>query len=359
MSSAATTMQAYSAEVREIRVSFRPSLVSVVIVNWNGFPFVHECIQSVRDQDYPATEIVVVDNSSTDGSRDWLRSQTGLSLVELDRNTGFAGGTNAGIRASRGELIALLNNDAVAEPGWLSALVRALADQTIGMVASKVLFYERRDTIDKVGHLMYPDGLNRGRGAGEVDCGQYDDDPEVLFPDGCASLYRRSTLDDTGLFDEQYFAYGDDADLGLRARWRGWSCAYAPDARVYHHHSRTLGKYSPAKAYLVERNRLWVLVKLLPWRLVLASPVLSAWRFFWHAVSVFRGRGLAGGVTREYSPAALLWAAVRAYASGTAGLLPILRKRREVFRRRRVGTREFLALLRRHRISARELAMRD
>jgi len=340
-------------------VSFPPTLVSIVIVNWNGLPFLCECLGSVRAQDYPATEIVVVDNNSTDGSREWLRSQPGLVLVELDRNAGFAGGTNAGIRVSHGDLIALLNNDAVAETGWVSALVRALANQKIGMVASKILFYERRDTIDKVGHLMYPDGLNRGRGAGEIDRGQYDGSPEVLFPDGCAALYRRSTLEDTGLFDEQYFAYGDDADLGLRARWRGWTCVYAPDARVYHHHSRTLGKYSPAKAFLVERNRLWVLVKLLPWPLLLASPVLSAWRFYWHTASVFRKRGLAGGVTREHSPLALLWAAVRAYLSGTAGLLPILRKRREVFRNRRVRTEEFLELLWRHRISARELAMRD
>jgi GT2 family glycosyltransferase len=336
-------------------------LVSVIVVNWNGMAYLGECLDSVEAQSYPRVERLVVENGSTDDSLPWLRVRCPgkWRLIELTPNRGFAGGVNAGILSSHGEFIALLNNDAVADRDWLAHLVECMSDPEVGMVATKILFYAQRHVIDKVGHLFYADGLNRGRGAGEVDRGQFEQRDEVFFPDGCAALYRRSMLEDIGLFDEQFFAYGDDADLGLRARWRGWDCLYAPGAIVYHRHSSSLGKYSPRKAFLVERNRFWVAVKLLPMPVLLVSPLLTLWRFFWHLLSILRRRGLAGGVTREYSAAGLLAALVRAYGSGLRGLGVILRKRRHIFRRRKLTSPEFCALLRKYRISARELALRD
>jgi GT2 family glycosyltransferase len=340
-------------------MSLDAGLVSVIVVNWNGLEYVPECLESVLRQRYGNTELIVVDNASTDGSLEWLRTRASIGLIELQRNTGFAGGVNAGVRSSRGELIALLNSDAVAEPDWLQNLVAETSDPAIGMVASKILFYDRRDVIDKAGHLLYPDGLNRGRGAGETDRGQFDVAGESLFPDGCAALYRRSMLDDVGLFDEQFFAYGDDADLGMRARWRGWLGRYAPGARVYHRHSSSLGKYSPRKAYLVERNRVWLAFKLFPLPLLALTPFLTFWRFCWHARSIVSRRGLAGGVAREHSAARLFSSLIRAYASAAAGLPQILRKRRQVFAARKLSNRDFYRLLRRFRIPARELALRD
>jgi len=323
--------------------------------------YLRECIASIQRQTYPRVELVVIENGSTDGSREWLHSlpRRNYRLIQFPTNTGFAAGVNAGIRASGGEYVALLNNDAVADPGWLEHLVPPLSNPKVGMVASKILFYENPDIIDKAGHLFFPDGLNRGRGAGETDRGQYDHAGEALFPDGCAALYRKNMLEDVGLFDEQYFAYGDDADLGLRARWRGWQCSYSPEARVYHRHSRSLGKYSPEKALLVERNRFWVAVKLLPLPLLVASPAFTLWRFFWHTASIFRRRGLAGGVAREHGAWSLFCSMIRAYVSAVAGLNAILKKRRDVFRHRKISSSEFYALLRRYRISARELAFRD
>ncbi len=336
-------------------------LASRIIVNWNGIGYVGECLESARNQSYARKEIVVVDNGSADGSLEWLRVHRGDGehVIELGCNRGFAGGVNAGIRASRGEYVALLNNDAMADPDWLACLVAAMSDPRVGMAASKILFYGRRDIIDKAGHLMYPDGLNRGRGAGEVDAGQFDRKVDVFFPDGCAALYRRRMLDEVGLFDEDFFAYGDDADLGLRARWRGWTCAYAPNARVFHRHSSSLGKYSPEKAFLVERNRFWLAVKLLPMPLLVMSPVFTLWRFCWHAATVLSGRGLAGGVAREHNAARLAGALLRAYGSGFSGLAVTLRKRRNVFRSRTIGSGDFYRMMWKYRISARELAVRD
>jgi len=338
-----------------------PGLVSVVVVNWNGAAYLGECLESVRSQSWANRELLVVDNGSTDGSREWLRenAEGRFSLNELETNTGFAGGANAGILAARGEFIALLNNDAVADREWLACLLAQSSHPAVGMVASKILFYDKRSIIDKAGHLFYPDGLNRGRGAGDPDVGQFDRHPEIFFPDGCAALYRREMLNDVGMFDEQFFAYGDDADLGLRARWRGWRCAYAPRARVYHRHSSSLGKYSLQKAFLVERNRFWVAVKLLPWPLLLASPGLTLWRFFWHGLSILSRRGLAGGVTRDHNAWSLFKCLIRAYVSGIAGLPEIWRKRRQIFRRRKITSGEFYRLIVKYRIGARELAIRD
>lgn len=342
-------------------MNFKPGLVSVIVVNWNGAAYLADCLESLQHQSYPDQELLVVDNGSTDGSREWLQTNAEgrFQLILLSANIGFAGGVNTGIRASRGEFIALLNNDACADSDWIRHLVEKSSDAEVGMVASKILFHERREILDKAGHLFYPDGLNRGRGAGELDTGQFDHSPDIFFPDGCAALYRRILLEDIGLFDEQFFSYGDDADLGLRARWRGWQCAYAPGAKVYHRHSSSLGKYSPEKAFLVERNRFWVAVKLLPLPLLLASPALTLWRFLWHALSIFSRRGLAGGVAREHSAFGLLGALIRAYFSGCAGLPEMLKKRRAIFRRRKISSGEFYGLLRKYRISARELALRD
>jgi len=336
-------------------------LVSIVIVNCNGMAYVGECLDSILDQRYPLKEILVVDNGSTDGSLEWLRSNASRRyvLIEFDTNIGFSGGANAGIRAARGEFIALLNNDAVADPRWLEHMVACMDNPGIGMVASKILFYSRRNVIDKAGHLLYPDGLNRGRGAGEIDTGQFDEDDDIFFPDGCAALYRNRMLEEIGLFDEQYFAYGDDADLGLRGRWQGWKCRYASSAKAYHRHSSTLGKYSPEKAFLVERNRFWVALKLLPWPLLLVSPFFTLWRFFWHAASIFGKKGLAGGVTRDHSAWSLFLAMLRAYVSGFRGIGGIWPKRRSVFEKRRIDNSRFYQLLQEYRISARELALRD
>ena len=134
----------------------------------------------------------------------------------------------------------------------------------VGMVASKILVWEDPTRIDKCGHLIYPDGQNRGRGPGQLDHGQFDRVEEALWPDGCAALYRRAMLQDIGGFDEDFFAYADDAELGLRGRIAGWRCLYTPHAVVRHHRGATLGLGSPRRLTLIERNRVLLVVKLFP-----------------------------------------------------------------------------------------------
>src|SRR5690606_6311819 len=170
---------------------------------------------------------------------------------------------------------ALLNNDAEAARGWLAALVDAMEQTGVvpcGMVASKILLFDDRKRIDKVGHLIYPDGQNRGRGSGEIDAGQYDELGETLWPDGCAALYAADMLRQIGGFDEDFFAYADDAELGLRGRIAGWRAVYAPKAVVYHRGGMTLGRYSAKRLFLIERNRIWLVAKLFPLRMWPLTP---------------------------------------------------------------------------------------
>ena len=248
--------------------------VSVIVVNLDRRELLTRCLESLWRQTYTDFEVVVVDNGSKDDSLAFLQtiSDPRLRVVPLAANRGFAGGCNSGIAMAEGRYIATLNNDAEADPRWLQELVDGIeSDRSIGMCASKILFHGDRKRIDKAGHLIYLDGLNHGRGSGEQDRGQFDRREEVLFPDAAAAIYRREMLDVIGVFDEEFFAYGDDADLGLRGRLAGWNSWYIPTAIVYHVHSATAGEFSPLKAFLIERNRIWVAVKTFPLPLLLVS----------------------------------------------------------------------------------------
>jgi GT2 family glycosyltransferase len=335
-------------------------LVSVVIVNWNGKHLLGECLDSLLAQSFKDFEIIVVDNGSQDGSVEYVREYyPAASLIGLPQNTGFAGGNNAGIRTARGRYVALLNNDTRTDPDWLASLVReAEANPPEGMWASKILSLNDPDTIDNVGLLIYRDGLARGKGRLERDRGQYDTKQEALFPSGCAALYRRRMLDEIGLFDEDFFAYADDVDLGLRARLAGWGCTYVPAAKVYHHYSSSSSTYSPLKAYLVERNRVWVLLKYYPIELILASFFFTLKRFLLQLYGVITGRGASARFSDEngiFSAAAIL---LKAWCSALTAVPKIIGWRR-FYRRRRIGRRELYRLFRDFGLSASELAFKN
>jgi GT2 family glycosyltransferase len=336
--------------------------VGVVIANWNRKELLRASLDSLARQTYRSFEVVVVDNGSTDGSSAMVEEMAKifpvpLRLIANAVNMGFCAANNQGIFSTDAELVALLNNDAEAEPGWLQALEHAIRQgKDIGMAASKVLVWEDPTRIDKCGHLIYPDGQNRGRGSGQTDHGQFNRTEEVLWPDGCAAMYRRAMLEDVGGFDEDFFAYADDAELGLRARWAGWRCLYTPDAVVRHHRGATLGLGSARRLTLIERNRVLLAIKLFPWSLLWANGVFLLARIgagMWAAV---RNRG----EMRPYPGMSGKFTAALALLKGMAEAFPripaTLRKRRALRQKRRLTGRQIRRLLLANRIGLRELS---
>ena len=333
-------------------------LVSVIVVNWNREELLRACLDSLRRQSFRDFELIVVDNGSTDGSRNTQSDGTypGARWILNPSNRGFGSAANQGIKAARGAYIALLNNDAEAQPAWLGALQEGLDGRPdVGMVASKVVAWDNRGVIDKVGHLIYPDGQNRGRGSGEPDHGQFDQMEEVAWPDGCAALYRREMIDTIGGFDEDFFAYADDAELGLRGQLAGWKCLYMPEAVVYHRLGATLGRFSEQRLFLIERNRVWLVAKLFPWSLILTSPLYFALRMMATLPAVLSQRGEAGQAKRQMGGFRLLACLMKAQAAALAGLPRMLRKRKVVEKFRKLSPAELRAVIRRFRIPLRDL----
>ena len=340
------------------------SLISVVIVNWNRRALLESCLRSLLRDQGAAFEIIVVDNGSTDGSSELVRTYMGgplaVRIIENPDNRGFCEANNQGIAEARGEFIALLNNDAEVEPFWLAQLLAAFTEPDIGMAASKILVWREPGTagppmIDKVGHLIYPDGQNRGRGSGELDLGQYDAVEETLWPDGCACMYRKSMLDEIGGFDEDLFAYGDDADLGLRARIAGWRALYMPQAVVWHHRGSSMGKQNPKRITLIERNRVLLAVKLFPGSLLCLNGAYYLARIFAGAMAALRNRGEIGHFSSPSLKLQAAWALCLGDLQAITMLPKTLRKRRRILAQRKLSSSQTRSLLLRFRIPLRQL----
>ncbi len=252
------------------------------------------CLRALEVQTFRAFEAIVIDNSG----RAVVRAEGhSAKVIENRQNAGYGAAINQAYHASDAPYLAALNDDAVPHPEWLAALVRAMERRPdAGMCASQVRLPGGR--LDSAGMMIAGDGSSKQRGHGRPP-GDFPVSEEVLFPSGSAALYRRAMLEDVGLFDEDFFLYCEDTDLGLRARWRGWTCLYAPDAVVEHGYSHSAGAASPLKAYYVERNRLFVLVKNYPGRMLWRAPFVCATRYFWHVFYMLRGRGAAARFREE------------------------------------------------------------
>ncbi len=335
----------------------------MVVVNWNRRDLLRASLQSLTRQRVPHPfDVVVVDNGSHDDSVQMAETEFGheasfrLKLVRNLDNRGFCEANNQGIAAVASDFVALLNNDAEAEPDWLESLLGAFEGRPdVGMAASKILVWEDPRRIDKVGHLIYPDGQNRGRGCGEFDTGQYDRVEEVLWPDGCAAMYRREMLDRIGLFDEDFFAYADDAELGLRARIAGWKCLYVPGAVVRHHRGATLGVRSTRRLELIERNRILLVAKLFPWSLLWLNGVYYLIRMAAGLLAAVRGKGEVSRYPGLRGKMAVALALLRADLAALRLLPKMLRKRRQLKAIRRLTPSEVRRLLLSNRISLKEL----
>ncbi len=311
------------------------------------------CVEALARQTYRSFEIVVVDNGGAGAARRRLRGWD-VVILENPGNAGFGAAVNQAWRTGAGPYLAVLNDDTEPCPRWLGALVEAIEQHArVGMCASRVLLAGEA-LVDSAGMRLCRDGSSRQRGHREPP-GAWEQPDEALCPSGSAALYRRQMIDEIGGFDESFFLYCEDTDLGLRARWAGWRCVYVPDAVVEHAYSQTAGLASALKAYLVERNRLQVAIKNLPARWLWQAPAVTLARYAWHLWWLRRGRGK----TSEYaaaggSVAALGWMIVKAHAAVAWRLPRLLRQRRG--RLNRISPGEFARQLAAWEISAREVA---
>ena len=331
-------------------------LVTVVIPTLAADARLLECIASLENQINRDFAIMIVDNSGKGRARASGAARPGMQVLEQPRNVGFGAAINAAFRQSASPYLAILNDDAVAHPGWLAALVSAIEERPdVGMCASQVRLFGE-DALDSAGMLIGRDGSSKQRG--HLRPPKFFPVPEeVLFPSGSAALYRRTMLDQIGLFDEDFFLYCEDTDLGLRARWAGWRCLYVPDAVVEHHYSHSAGRASPLKAYYVERNRLFVLAKNFPARMLPAAPFVSVARYWWHLLLMLRGRGAAARFRLEGASAwRMPFLVLRAHGAILLHAPSLWRKRRAIRRAARITPRIYGRLLRSHSISARRIA---
>ncbi|MBC7592037.1 MAG: glycosyltransferase [Salinibacterium sp.] len=243
----------------------RPGVVSVVLVNFRGATDTIEAIRQLGLLDWPQEklEIVVVENASGDDSAERIRAAAPhVKLVISRTNSGFAGGCNLGVRESSGEFIALLNNDAKPDSDWIRAAVTKFAESPgIGAVASRVLDWDGV-LVDFIGAAMTWYGMGYKPWTGEPIPRNPDEPRDVLFGTGSAMFVRRSVFDELGGFDERFFMFFEDVDLGWRLNLRGWRFAYEPASLAYHKHHASMSAFGAHKeTYLLERNALFALYK--------------------------------------------------------------------------------------------------
>ncbi len=221
-------------------------MVSVLITTYNSSLYLKRCLDSIKAQTYVSLEIVIVDNASSDGTREILQhADASAKIIYNDHNVGFAAAQNQGIGAARGEWLLSLNPDVVLSPDFIAEMVRAgeLDDQA-GTVSGKLLRWqpdkepEFSRILDSTGIYFTPSLRHLDRGAEETDHGQYERLEYVFGATGAAALYRRKMVEDVSVegefFDEQFFAYREDADLAWRAQLMGWKCLYTPKAMAWH-----------------------------------------------------------------------------------------------------------------------------
>ena len=298
--------------------------VSIVIVTCNGRQYLDACLRAAEAQQGVSAEIIVVDNGSTDGSAEFVRATfPRVRVIELTENRGFADGNNVGAREARGEYVAFLNNDTVADVTWLRAL-RAGIELTTGfaLATSRIVYMHNPEVIDSAG-----DGMLRWGGAFKRHHGEAADlagtTQEVFGVCGAACLMPKAVFDELGGFDDQFFASHEDVDLSYRARLRGYRCRYVSDAIVRHHGSATLGTVSARAVFQGQRNLEWMYLKNTPTLLLMRT--LPGHLLYTAAAAA------------HFARMGLLMTFVRAKVAAITGLPAVLRKRMFVQRTRTVG----------------------
>ena len=279
---------------------------SVIIVNLNGREHLEACLNSLFRQTYSDCDVVLVDNGSTDGSIEFVKTRfPKVNVLQLGRNTGFAYATNRGIEQTASSFVALLNNDIEVDQRWLEKLVSILrGSPEAGAVACKMLNFSNRSVIDAAGDALTRAAMAEARGHGHPDRGQYDQADYIFGPCAGAAVYKREVFDQNGLFDESFFAFYEDIDLDFRMQSSGWKVLYEPSALCYHKRGATVRKMQRMAVMLHVRNNIFYVVKNIPGRTIVRRfPAILASRLkVWLA---YVRNGNVTGVLRGIAEAVL------------------------------------------------------
>jgi GT2 family glycosyltransferase len=292
--------------------------ICVVVINYNSGKLLERCLRSLEAQTFRGFHAIVVDNGSTDESMNWLETgENRLRVIFNHHNIGFAAANNLAIREAETEWVALLNPDAFPEPEWLSNLMLAVRNNPdYSFFASKLISADNPRVLDGAGDNYHVSGLVWRRGHDSAAHGVVNEPMEVFAPCAAAALYRRSVVIDVGGFDEDFFCYVEDVDLGFRLRLAGHRCLYVPQAVAFHVGSATTGNESDFCVYHGHRNLVWAFVKNMPgillWLLLPLHVLLNLLTIVWFA---FQGRG------------GVIW---RAKRDALLGLTKMWRKRQRI-----------------------------
>ena len=309
--------------------------ITTIIVTWNSMVYLPRCFSSLKNQTYQDFEIIIIDNGSTDGSLAGIKKKyphLHIRTKELDENTGFAFANNIGARLACGKWLALLNADAFPETDWLENLVKAAEQYPNAFFASRQIQADAPSLLDGEGDLYHVSGLAWRRNYGRPLQGKYEIE-EIFSPCAAAALYPRQAFLDVGGFDEDYFAYHEDVDLGFRLRLQGLRCYYVPQAIVHHIGSATTSKLSDFVIYHGHRNLVWTYQKNMPSLLFwLYLPLHLLTNLYFLLSFSLKGRGKA------------IW---RAKIDALKGLRKMQHKRKEIQASRIVSTKEIYLVLER------------
>lgn len=249
--------------------------VHIIILNWNGYLLTRDCLLSLRDIKYKNHRITVVDNASTDDSASKLLEEfPEIELLRSEVNLGFAGGNNLALTDAKRKFdpdyYLLLNNDTVVDSSFLNYLTEAYKEPSIGLVCSKIYFFDEPNRLWYAGGFFNKRTGNGGHyGYEQIDNGEFDNQRKVDYVTGCCFMLHRDVVNQIGLLDEIFFAYCEDLDYCLRAAEHGFECVYVPRSILYHKVSSSFksktkiafGNRSPLAYYLNIRNRFFIFRK--------------------------------------------------------------------------------------------------
>lgn len=335
---------------------------AVIIANWNGKKYLKDCFESLGKQSCRDFRIVFVDNGSTDGSIDFVRENfPETKIISLPQNVGFSKGYNIGMEKAFEDknikFVIVLNNDTKLDEKYVEKLIgSAKAHPDAGSIQPKVLNFFEPERIDCAGILLSLDGVATNRGYGEKDWKKYGEEKEIFGATGAASLFTRRALEKTQLsegeyFDNSHFAFYEDVDLAWRLRLVGFESFYCPEAVALHVHSATAGKISGFKAYYLNRNRFFTLVKNYPFcRLAVILLVFTPIRYIFLLFRVIMKKGRKGAEFSGQSKGAVAKEILRAWGSVVANIPGLVKKRRAIQKNKKIGCRETADWFRKYKV---------